>query len=148
MFTLADLHKEMENAESNYLCKIQIGEYELSIAYGGMLSYSMPHENKIIPVCEYTEVELALFKNEEWVYKEADLNAVLGKYASLWEPAPESCGSSVAGWVPVQTVCDIVNHLRETVGSKEPSKHTSGRCRRCGGYDDYIQDGELCYRCC
>ena len=85
-------------------------------------------------------------KNDFWVYERKDLNDVLGKYASLWEEPPAGLVSTVAGWVSLQVVCDIVNYLQKTF--PEASKHTKGCCRRCGGYDDYIQDGDLCYRCC
>lgn len=146
MFTIVDLQKKMaDSVDARAGCVIIIGEYKLSVGFG-TLCYCTPREN--VSSHEYTAVELALFKNGFWVYKREDLNAVLGKYAPLWEEPPASCVSTVAGWVSLQVVCDIVNHLQKTLLVPEASKHTKGRCRRCGGYDDYIQDGDLCYRCC
>ena len=143
MFTITDLQEEIK--KSQYTCRIQCGEYKLSIGFS-CNHYCSPR--KKTHNGEYESVELALFKNGNWVIRFDMKNIFEFKWADLWEDEEKF---SIAPYVPIKTVCDIINHMRtiQAPAQKQVNEFKNkGRCRRCGSYDPYINDGDLCWNCC
>ena len=147
-FTRDDLNTLMKadgpSDDDTYYWNIFVpaGDYRVSIAYGkGM--YSTPR--KLVDPSEYSEVEVALFKGREWFLEQSKIPGF--KWAKKF--TDRSGNIAVAPYVKVTDVIEMINYLRGLV--KPQQKNTQpkmGRCRRCGGYDPYIQDGDLCWRCC
>jgi hypothetical protein len=106
MFTVDDLHAEMAGMNRN--CLIKAGQYDLSIGFSSF-HYCRPRRD--VEPCEYTAVEIALFKDGEWVTPDK-MESIEGfKWANMFE---RGFSTAVAACVPVQTVCDILNFLRES----------------------------------
>jgi len=122
--------------------RVSAGEYMVSIAYGeGM--YSIPC--KLVDPSEYSKVEIALFKGGEWFLDQDQIPGF--KWAAKF--TDRGSRTAVAPYVEVSDVIDIINHLRGLVKPQQKDIQSKmGCCRRCKGYDPYIDDGDLCWRCC
>lgn len=134
--------------DNNAHIMIAIREFTVSIGYG---YHYYASKGPLSSIDENSDIylEIALFKSGDWITPN-NAKDIIGdfKWINLWEPVSTGCRTSVAPHVPINVVCEIMNFLKgiktQTTVKQE---HSKGKCRRCGAYDEYINDGELCYRC-
>lgn len=92
-----------------HLNRIKAGEYEMSIQ-ASYAHYCEPRET-LEDLTQYTEMELALFKNGKWVQPRGDEKIkAFPRYAELEERYEEG-NVPVAGWVPVDLLQDLYEYL-------------------------------------
>jgi len=94
---------------SRHLNRLKAGDYEMSIQ-ASFAHYCEPRET-LEDLSQYTEMELALFKDGEWVQPRGDEKIkVFPRYAELEERYEEG-NVAVAGWVPVDLLQDLYDYL-------------------------------------
>ena len=141
MYTIEELRKKINSTDRGF--RIPVGEYEISVMYGKH-SYCSPRVRKCNS--ELSAVEVAIFKNGDWVLP-ADLIAIgLEVMAKKFEG--HSGFTSVAPYLSLDEVCMIVNSLPIKPVEKVILERVKHKCRRCGSFDDYVEEGGLCYKCC
>ena len=145
MFTVKDLYNEMDNeVDKGSVCRIRSGKYDLSVGFGNCY-YCTPCAR--VEVSLYSKVEVALFKNDNWVFPN-EMKTINGfLWSNLFSPptrtlsgivqgviTPNIGYESIAKYVPVQTVCDIVNFLRNMETTVSSIVETP--CCICGRQND------------
>jgi RNA-binding protein YlmH len=92
-----------------HLNRIKAGEYEMSIQ-ASYAHYCEPRET-LEDLTQYTEMELALFKNGGWVQpREDEKIKQFPRYLELEERYEEG-DVAVAGYVPVDLLQDLYDYL-------------------------------------
>lgn len=90
------------------LKRIPIGNYELSIQASNS-HYCIPREN-LIDLYQYESMEVAVFKNKEWVNLEKD------SFFNEWEYRNEfleSYDGMVAGCISIKTIQSLCDYIEE-----------------------------------
>lgn len=145
-YSVEDLKRDISVKElkkdfysSCFAARIPAGEYEVSL--GLSCFHSSKFENG-----EWESIEIAIFKGDNWMLPKDLIGLGLKEISKRFD---QTVDTSIASYVPLIVVCELINSLRALGQEKEKVvEKVKHKCRRCGIFDDYVEEGGLCYRCC
>ncbi|XZI03012.1 hypothetical protein ACSXE3_15305 (plasmid) [Clostridium perfringens] len=116
---MKDFRELLESNENSspfirMLKRIPLGAYELSIQ-ASTYHYSIPNKT-LVNLFDYEAMEVAIFKNEEWVNVEQD------SFFNEWEEREQflkDYDGMVARYIPIrmiQSLCDYIDENQKATG--------------------------------
>lgn len=110
---MKDFRELLESDENSspfirMLKRITVGAYELSIQ-ASTYHYSVPRKT-LVNLFDYEAMEVAIFKNEEWVNVEQD------SFFNEWKDRTEfleEYDGMVAGYIPIRMIQSLCDYIEE-----------------------------------